>query len=66
MSLEDITTKKSHPTDKDVLILLIFTGQLVFKLVCYISIKPYIMIGFTTREERKKKLPTPTQVKQLL
>lgn len=43
---------KSHPTDKDVSTLLIFTGQLVFKLVCYIiSIKPYIMIGFTTRKK---------------
>lgn len=57
---------KSHLTHKDASTLLIFTGQLVFKLVCYISIKPYIMIGLTTRKKKSKKLTIPTQVKHLL
>lgn len=48
---EGFDSTKSHPTDKDVLILLIFTGQLVLKLVYYISIKQYVMIGFTTRKK---------------
>lgn len=52
MSLEDLIQQRAIPHRlKDGLTLLIFTGQLVFKLVCYISIKPYSMIGFTTREK---------------
>lgn len=39
--------KESSHTQRCI-ILLIFTGQLDFKLVRYISIKPYIMTGFTT------------------
>lgn len=51
---EGFDSTKSHPTDKDVLILFIDTGQLVFKLLCYISIKQYIMIGFTNRKKKQK------------
>lgn len=56
---EGFDSTKSHPTDKDVLILFIDTGQLVFKLLCYISIKQYIMIGFTNRKKKNKKKNYP-------
>lgn len=55
---EGFDSTKSHPTDRDVLILLIFTGQLVLKLVYYISIKQYVMIGFTTRKKKTKNKKT--------
>lgn len=59
-------------------VLLISTGRVdffifFFKLVYYISIKPYNMIGFPTRKkkrkrkkEKKKRETIPTQVKHLL
>lgn len=57
MSLEDLIQQRSHRQR----CIIIFTGQLVFKLVCYISIKPYIMIGFNTRKEKKTNYPYASQ-----
>ena len=53
-------TDSSHR--QKLLTLLTFTGQLVFKLVCYISIKPYIMIGFTTRKKTKYPYASQTPI----